>query len=249
MEIIKAIGYHYDDVSRHWPLWNSVCINRLYHIHSGKGYYCHNGKKGEFEVGKLYYIPYSSDCDLRTDPNDPIIQTYIDFDFLPPAATKDILCADISDDPLLLSAVHTFDEGALFLKNNRHWIDYYEKNEPFRLLCNGAVSYILSYILKVNSVPFIDDKTIGIALDIMHTRMNEPITVEMLADKCKMNRDTFIRKFTKIMGVTPYAYLKNLRLRTAKMLKSDGLTLSKIASLTGYSDSSSLLHALNNSKD
>jgi transcriptional regulator GlxA family with amidase domain len=78
--------------------------------------------------------------------------------------------------------------------------------------------------------------------------MSDPITVEMLADKCNMNRDTFIRKFTKIMGITPYAYLKNLRLRTAKILKRNGLPLSEIASLTGYSDSTSLLHALNTHK-
>ena len=118
MEIIKVIGYYHSDVLRHWPFWKSVCINRLYHIHSGKVYYHHNGKNGKFEVGKLYYIPYASDCEFHTDPDDPIIQTYIDFDFLPPVATKDMLSADINDDPLLQAAVRTFDEGGMFLKNN-----------------------------------------------------------------------------------------------------------------------------------
>lgn len=249
MEIIKVIGYYHSDVVRHWPLVKSICINRIYHIHSGKGHYFHNGKRGEFEVGKLYYIPYSSEVELYTDPDDPIVHTYIDFDFLPPAATKDILCAEITDDPLLQSAVRSFNEGALFLKSTGQWIEYYEKNEPFRLLCNGAICYILSYILKVNNVPFIDDKAIETALDIIHTRMSEPITVEMLAEKCYMNKDTFIRKFTKAIGTTPYAYLKSLRLRTARLLKTDGVPLSDIAKITGYSDASSLLHALNSYKN
>ena len=248
MEIIKVIGYFHSDVVRHWPLVKSICINRIYHIHSGKGRYFHNGKRGEFEVGKLYYIPYSDEVELYTDPDDPIVHTYIDFDFLPLAATKDILCADITDDPLLQAAVRTFDEGGLFLKNNGYWVDYYNENKPFRALCNGAVKYILSYILEVNGIPFIEDKTIETALDVMHTRMSEPITVEMLAEKCYMNKDTFIRKFTKVIGSTPYAYLKSLRLRTAKLLKADGVPLSDIAKITGYSDASSLLHALNSYK-
>ena len=83
----------------------------------------------------------------------------------------------------------------------------------------------------------------------MHTRMNERLSINNIARDCYMNTDSFIRRFYRITGVTPHAYLKTLRLRTARYLKESGMNLAQIAAQTGYSDPSSLSHALKNNKD
>ena len=87
-------------------------------------------------------------------------------------------------------------------------------------------------------------ETVISALGIMHTRLHESISISHLAQSVYMNEDSFIRRFHKVVGTTPYAYLKNLRLRTALYLRNSGMGLTEIAKEVGYSDASSLLHAL-----
>lgn len=244
MDIIKVIGYKYGIAAPHWPACTCVHTNRLYHIFDGTGGYEHNGEKGEFDKGKLYFIPYSENYTCYTDKDNPILHTYIDFDIIPPVATKKLLCAQINDDPMLLSALKVFDDGGKYFATGTLLLEDYNDNTILKNLCNSAVLYILSYIMKENNIPVISDEKIIRALDIIHTRMSEPITVEMLADTCGMNKDSFIRRFNRVMNTTPYAYLKNLRIRTAMRLREEGMRLSDIAKQTGYSDTSSLLHAM-----
>ena len=79
--------------------------------------------------------------------------------------------------------------------------------------------------------------------------MNERISINDIARECYMTPDSFIRRFSRTVGITPHSYLKELRLRTARYLKENGMSLSTIAIETGYSDASSLSHALKNCKD
>lgn len=245
MEIGRVFGYGYKKVNADWPHGRSVFINRLYHIHSGKGHCRHNGKDYKFTPGKLYFIPDSDDLKLFTDVEDTILHSYMDFDFMPPIITNKILSADITDDPFLISAVKIFDDGAKFMQSN-NMVDNYSKNqEQIIKLCNGAVTYIISHIVSQNNVPFINDREILRALDIIHSRLSEPLTVESIAGECYLNKDSFIRRFSKHVGTTPYAYIKRLRILTARRLRADGMSLAEVALQTGYSDASSLLHALN----
>ena len=100
--------------------------------------------------------------------------------------------------------------------------------------------------LRHKSFPLvpINDKSILKALDIIHENFNTPLTVENIAKQCFMNKDYLIRKFSKLVGLTPYAYIKRLRILNARRLRSQGLTLSEIAVKTGYSDAASVSHAL-----
>ena len=244
MKIVNVIGYNYSSAKPHWPGGVYSRTNRLYYIHGGSGGYVHNGKEGVFEVGKLYFIPFADTYTCYTDADDPIIHTYFDFDLLPPVLTKKLLCADISNDPMLAAALDTFNGCARLISENKLTLAQLKADESLFAFVSGAILHIISYIINENNIPLIDDERIITALDIIHTRMHEPLSVVMLADACGMNKDSFIRRFTRVIGSTPYAYLKNLRIRTANILKEDGVKLSEIARLTGYADPSSLIHAL-----
>ena len=74
--------------------------------------------------------------------------------------------------------------------------------------------------------------------------MGEKLTVNGIARECYMNSDSFIRRFFRVVGVTPHAYLKNIRLQAARCLRESGMSLAQIADEVGYSDASSLSHAL-----
>ena len=88
------------------------------------------------------------------------------------------------------------------------------------------------------------DKPVNCALEIMNRRMGERLTVSDIAAECYMSTDGFIRKFTRAVGMTPYAYFKNLRLRAAAALRESGATAAEAAEKCGYSDAAALLHAM-----
>ena len=83
----------------------------------------------------------------------------------------------------------------------------------------------------------------------MHENLSTKISVSQLASNFNLTTEGFIKKFKKHIGVTPYSYLKNLRIRTALIMKKEGYLLSEIAEKCGYSDSSALLHAIANEDD
>ena len=56
--------------------------------------------------------------------------------------------------------------------------------------------------------------------------------------------NAFIRHFKRVMGQTPYAYIKDYRLMKATELLSQGVTVARAAELVGYENGSSLSRAL-----
>ena len=74
--------------------------------------------------------------------------------------------------------------------------------------------------------------------------ISEDISIKEIAEESFMSCCGFIRKFKNALGVTPYAYLKQLRIRTANALRNEGMTLEQAAEKCGYSDASTLLHAI-----
>ncbi len=63
-------------------------------------------------------------------------------------------------------------------------------------------------------------------------------TLDELAKIAQMNKYTLIRTFTRLMGITPYRYLENIRISNAKKLLKNGVDLSTVALQTGFSDQS-----------
>ena len=63
-----------------------------------------------------------------------------------------------------------------------------------------------------------------------------------------MSTNGFTRKFKHYLGVTPYAYIRTTRVRTALMMRTEGATLEEAAEKCGYSDAAALLHAIANEK-
>jgi AraC-like DNA-binding protein len=243
--MIKQINcYGYQLATAEWHCDHISCISRLYHIHSGKGGCYHNGKRYEFRPGYLYYIPFTEQFEPYTDAADPILHTYADLELVPPIMTEEILCANAAEQEMVAAAMAVFDAGGRHVEHQKNLGAEFQGNSAFGRFCTESMLYLISFIAKENGVPEIRDPVVLRALEILHERMCEPLTVGELADACYMNKDSFIRRFQKVVGMTPYAYLKNLRLNTALYLRSEGIDLATVAQRTGYADGTSLLHAL-----
>lgn len=76
---------------------------------------------------------------------------------------------------------------------------------------------------------------IGEAVDLIHHNPAHPWTVAELASEVGMSRAGFARRFAKVVGEPPVAYLTSWRLTVAAdLLKEPGATVTSVAAQVGY---------------
>ena len=221
-------------------------LNRLIYVNGGKGGYYVNGKKHFFKKGHLYLLPcydniptwssYESD-DERLD------HTYVNFELVPPIITKSVVELDPHADPMIESAFITLDKICDSTKCKLANL----KNEELQYL-KATIVYILNKMAINGLLETLDDEMIISALEKMHKSISTGISIKEIAESSFISYEGFIRRFNKTLGITPYAYMKQLRIRTAAALRAEGATLEEAAERCGYSDATSLLHAISNEK-
>ena len=220
-------------------------INRLYYIDSGKGWYLEDGIIHPFEAGKLYFIPYYAGISTYTDNSDRLVHAFVNFKLSPPIVSKKVFCLDPSSSPRLESALFSFREFCKKSYNIRRVSGELAEKDKRELQLLGALTlYLTESAVVMHSDYVLNDPAIVSALNVIHTTLGKNLTVANIAQKCCMSTDGFSRKFTRFLGITPYAYIKNLRVRTAIMMRNEGATLEEAAEKCGYSDAAALLHAI-----
>ena len=69
----------------------------------------------------------------------------------------------------------------------------------------------------------------------------EPLSLEELSKRAEMNAYRFIRKFQRSFGLTPHAFLLNLRIEQASRLLKEGRVVADVAAECGLCDQSHLV--------
>ncbi|MBQ9805795.1 MAG: helix-turn-helix domain-containing protein [Clostridia bacterium] len=244
MELGRLYVYGHCYAPKRWRYDQNRRVNRLYYIYGGRGGCRYQGREYRFEAGKVYFIPYHKDLILFSDENDPILHTYADFELIPPIVCDRVLSADPQNDPVFSAAVNVFcrnGEGGAVQKGKTAVLT---ESGALERLFTSAILYVIDRLVQIHEIPVIRDEVILSALTRIHNDIGQSLSVSELAANAYMNCDSFIRRFHRVLGTTPYAYIKQLRLRTASYLRESGMPLGEIASETGYADATSLLHAL-----
>ncbi|TND53405.1 helix-turn-helix domain-containing protein, partial [Aeromonas dhakensis] len=78
--------------------------------------------------------------------------------------------------------------------------------------------------------------------DYLMARLDQRHSLEDLAALFGLDRFAFLRQFKKKTGMTPYAWLKRLRLEQSKRLLGSGLPVSEVALAVGFFDQSHFHH-------
>lgn len=82
-----------------------------------------------------------------------------------------------------------------------------------------------------------DERRIGAALRQLEREFAEPVDIEMLARVARMTKYHFIRTFKRVIGVTPYQFVLETRLReTARRLVQSNTPISRTALEAGFGD-------------
>ena len=76
--------------------------------------------------------------------------------------------------------------------------------------------------------------------EYLHDGMSQDMGLDEIARYAGINRFRLTRQFQKFFGQSPHAYLVRLRLRTARVLLSQGMSPALVAAQVGFADQSHL---------
>ena len=228
-----------------WITSTNIGINRLIYVNGGEGGYLKDGIKIPFKKDCLYLIPasahfiptytsYASD-EARLD------HTYANFEIVPPIISKDVLCLDSFDDDETRAVVEAF---KVFCIQSAKEKGFDKLDNASQAFLKATIVFLVDKIAQKSNLETVKDEVILNALTIMHEKLDQKLTIADIASLCYLSPNGFIRRFKRVVGETPYSYLKKLKIRTAQNMRMSGITLQEIAEKCGYSDSSSLLHAI-----
>jgi len=124
----------------------------------------------------------------------------------------------------------------------RMWGIWADEGAPSRMLMRAAGCEILAELSRLGGAPFAPARG-GLApwaerraLDLMHARLDEDISLDELAAEAQLSSFHFSRMFKQNFGVPPRVYLTRLRLEKAcELLEHTDLSVTEIALEVGYS--------------
>jgi AraC-like DNA-binding protein len=85
-----------------------------------------------------------------------------------------------------------------------------------------------------------DVTTVDRAREFIGARFAGQVRLASIASECGLNSFQLIRVFQRVLGVSPYAYLVQLRVNRARDLLHQGVGVSEVAYSCGFSDQSHL---------
>ncbi len=247
MKIGKIIAFGEVCAGEDWYLKKSLYpTNRIYFVKSGEASFRDGDGEVRFSSGNIYFIPEREDFSPTVSGDLPFVHCYVDFASVCPAKSDKIVSLPIGDDEELRLVLEIFCRAAA----DKERLKYNEPDSSGSMyaLFVGAVEYLVTKFAEVGGAEFISDEAVMRAVCIMNKRMSEKLSVSDIAACVFMSSDGFIRRFSKLMGVTPYAYLKKLRLTAAEGMINDGESLSSVSKAVGYADCAALLHALSSER-
>lgn len=217
-------------------------LNRLYYVHSGDGCVMHNEREYVLEAGFLYLIPFTVSFVPHSNIDNPLDHSYVDFELIPPIMSEYIYKLDPECTPMTKLLCDLFLQ-IVGNKKNSHYIPPNADKYLVDLL-SATTTYLAKQFVDTYNIKIVEDKLAISILNDLNDSIDRDISINEIAKKYYMAPDTIIKRFKKCFNLTPYAYLKELRLRTAAHLINSGEKLSEAAQATNYADSSSLAHAL-----
>ena len=226
-----------------WHQPYDVNIQRLYYVKDGSGYMVRDdGTKEPFQKGCIYIFPHNLKQNFVAEPEDPMDHIFFDFFSTPPIIAPQPLVYPVRAGTATADAIRFTDRLLHELRQaNASGSGEWEEQKRIQ---RAALELLLRLVCAERPIPFSRDQAVSRALERIHKGYGTPLSVEDLARETGFATNAFIRHFKRVMGQTPYAYIKDYRLMKATELISQGVTVARAAELVGYENGSSLSRAL-----
>lgn len=116
----------------------------------------------------------------------------------------------------------------------------FEKEEALLLMMSNLLENYGQPFLRTVSPNSADVDRVCAFLD---EHYGERLRLDELCRIGRMSKSSLLRSFTKFKGITPYRYLRSVRINRAKELLEQGTSPIETAALTGFSDQSHFSNA------
>lgn len=214
--------------------------HNLIFIYEGKGVFSNGKEKIQVGEGDLVYFPIGGVKKMYTDDNNPLKMYTVNFAAAYPYIENDEWKIKEAQFDFAFVKNVTEVKRHMFMNLFERLCRLYlsgEDMQKFKLketmieilelteLCNENKMVNYSNRIKVNkAVKYISD------------HFEDKITLEKLANEAGMSSSHFSAVFRDLIGKSPIDYLLNVRITKAKQLLCDGISVTKVSELTGFSD-------------
>ena len=207
------------------------------------------GRKYEFKAGDLgvLLLPMALECEFaEASPKQPFLMASL---FIDPKQIADILLKldrldgavpkPMGDDPSGIFSVPLYDslldpfirlftvmrdpKEAAFLGESVIDEIY------FRLLCTERGNPIRYFLQQRGEI-----QRISKAVNHIHEHIDQPVSVESLAEMVHMSQTSFYENFRKVLHLSPLQYAKSVKLDHAQTLIREGKKANEAGYLVGY---------------
>ena len=192
--------------------------------YEGETIYTSNGKSFLSDLNHMVILPKGCSYDWECTKSGHF--SIIEFESEP------VFCEPIS---------FTVKHGEKFLKQFKE-LEYKRNLRNFMFEAESIMdtyAIILSLVRSASEayIPNSKQKKLQLAIEYISQNYSKNITNDTLSAISGMSTGYFRKLFTQMMGVSPFAYTKQLRIEKAKeMLKSDYGTLTDVAHSLGYAN-------------
>lgn len=138
------------------------------------------------------------------------------------------------EDPDPLFARTIFPTIPEMLAHRRAIAQLYDEPERLESHVYSLFDLVSNAAARQSSSPRFDIR-MAYAKRIIRERSHEQITIAAIARELHLSRFTFTRRFLSHAGITPHAYLANVRIERAKrQLRSTKLSIDEISAANGF---------------
>lgn len=191
---------------------------RIYFVFGGEVDYQDNALQVRLESEHLYLFPTTKPYCMTQNPQQPLNCLYF-------SVTLENIINELIDIPVKKTS---------FLGSFLKALNYVAAQKNTKLAMSMC-EILVSYLADQNYFPT-PDPVLSRTLSYLSEHAMEDLSLEELSAVAGYNKQYFIRYFKKNMGLTPHQYLIQFRMREAARLLSQDCSITRTASLTGYSD-------------
>lgn len=237
MEVIDIFCFSSCKIPADWNTRYNGGSDKLY-IFSEPVAMCINKEPVVLKPDTLHYLPASSNAVPIIGKNSGVTHIYADFSLSPPIiAPHKFSVSEKQMTPIQKAALALFKELATVGKENT------AKHGDLKLFTE-LILFLVKTATNRQDFEVVNDNMVLFAIKYMHSKPLGTATVKDMAAAIGTTPKTLINRFTKAIGITPYAYYKQLRTRIAGQILQRGSTIEIAAEYVGYSEASALIHAM-----
>lgn len=214
---------------------------RLYYVIGGHAYYTVGGERIPLKRKYFYLFPASMHFNVVQDKSDRLNHIYYDFMMNETVTSSEPLYCSVEDHPLLPTMLTLMENSILSYR--------YDGHTKLRDTVISTLETFLSLFLEIVEPKKTLSKDISQAIEYIEQNYMDEISVKEIARLVFLDEGYFIKKFKRELGVTPYSYIKNLRMAVARELRCGGQALKDAAQSAGFKYPSSYCRALSREKD